>query len=291
MNKDPNIRIKEEGKEGPGYDNLLKIAVIAAIEAGNLVMSYYKNKQNKVRLKWDLSPVTEADREAGKLITERLAQSGINIISEEAKKPSYRIRKNWAMSWIIDPIDGTRDYIAGGNDFTVNIGLAAGNEIKLGVIYIPVSGELFYGIKGVGAYKQNISSGAFDDNIAGKQYKISPMGENGKIVVVTSRSDFDIKTKKYIESIQRKFGNIEIIRRGSSIKYCLVAEGKANLFPRLNIINEWDTAAGQAIAEASGCFVAGIDGSSPVRYNKKRMATPPNFVASNLNLLKKISDI
>jgi 3'(2'), 5'-bisphosphate nucleotidase len=274
------------------FENLLMLAAETAVEAGKAAMYYFKNSQNQIRLKRNFTPVTLADKEANLIITERLMKSGINVISEEGKIPKYKIRKQWDKVWIVDPIDGTREFIGGGSDFTVNIALVVGKEVKMGVIYVPVSRELYYGIKGEGAFKQVLDLHRFSpENLLDKRHSISPKIDEDKIVIVVSRSNFNFKTKNFINKIEKKFGEIEIIRRSSSLKFCLVAEGKANIFPRLNTINEWDTAAGQAIAEASGCFVAGLRDGLPTLYNKKFMVSPKNIVAGSKKIIVNLSQI
>jgi 3'(2'), 5'-bisphosphate nucleotidase len=239
-----------------------------------------------VRLKWDLSPVSDADKAVGKVISEKLRVTGINLVNEEESIPPYESRKSWERLWIVDPIDGTRAFISGGSEFSINIGLVESNIVKMGVIYIPTSCELFYGLKGVGAYKQNLAGKKVDNDLFSSLYTIYSDKKIEKLVIVSSRSNHDFKLKKYIEKIKNAYPSTEHIRCGSSIKYCMLAEGKANFFARFNTIKEWDTAAGQAIAEAAGCVVASIDAELPVLYNKKKMLTLPNLTISDIKILK-----
>jgi len=251
-------------------------------------MRYFNRKTKNVRLKRDLTPVTDADKEASRFISEKLLQGGINVISEEEKLPDYEIRKTWEKLWIIDPVDGTKEFIRGGNDFTVNIALITGNTVTLGVIFIPVAGELYYGLKGLGAFKQFIQPDGLDNNILAGKFRIFPEKDEERITVVTSKSHANHKTNRFIKKILKEYPTAKVTRRGSSLKYCLVAEGRATVFPRLSVINEWDTAAGQAIAEAAGCVVMQPDGISSVLYNKKILVTPENIVASSKRIMKKI---
>lgn len=268
---------------------LIRLAADVSLEAGALAMQYHGGKQLEVKLKGDFSPVTKADKEASRIITERLSVTGRNTISEEEKIPGYEIRKHWEEVWIIDPIDGTKEFIRGSGDFTVNIAFVTGNEVIMGVVYLPYFNELYYGIKGVGAFKQITDQHKLiETNMLSPELKITPRTEGGKLTVVTSTSHYNLKTRRFVDNIQKKNPFVEIVRRGSSLKYCLVAEGKADIYPRLSTIHEWDTAAGQAIAEASGCIVVGSDGSSPLCYNKKRLTTPPNIVAASQSIMKKL---
>lgn len=288
MDKNSNIRINEPTLPSIAYQELMLTAARAAIEAGELSLRFFKNESNKVKLKWDFSPVSDADKAVGQKINESLRGTGIHIISEEEKIPSYQVRRKWGKAWIVDPIDGTRDFIAGGTEFTVNIGLVESNRATMGVIYLPTTRELYYGLTGIGAFKQKIAEKELDPDLFSAHYSIGAKKENEKLVVVMSRSKYDLKLKRYIEKLTNDGHNVESIKCGSSIKYCLMAEGRANLFVRLNTIKEWDTAAGQAIAEASGCIVVGLDGESPVLYNKKKMLTLPNLTVSGVDVLKKI---
>jgi 3'(2'), 5'-bisphosphate nucleotidase len=286
MNNESNINIINPNLINPEYPELLKVAVKAAIEAGNLSMEYFGKKDNRVKLKWDLSPVSDADKAVGQTITEKLRTTGVNLISEEERIPPYKIRKNWDHLWIVDPIDGTRNFISGGSEFSINIGLIKSATVVMGVIYIPASQELFYGLKGVGAFKQRLSVKELDNDLFSSWFAIGADKKIEKLVIVSSRSNRDFKLRKYIEKIKLAYPATEHIRCGSSIKYCLMAEGKANLFARFNTIKEWDTAAGQAIVEASGCIVMNIDGDLPVLYNKKKMLTLPNLTISDIKILK-----
>jgi 3'(2'), 5'-bisphosphate nucleotidase len=274
------------------HKELLGLAISAAVEAGKLSMYYFKNTQNKVRIKKNLSPVTLADEEANRVIAGKLSETGINIISEESKIPKYKIRKNWEEVWVVDPIDGTREFINGGNDFTVNIALVSGNETRLGVIYLPASGELYYGIVGIGAFKHVLGAHEFfEGEMLQNRFSISPDAGETRIRIVATRSNYNNQTKKLINKIQEKFGDVEIIRRSSSLKFCLLAEGKANLFLRLNTINEWDTAAGQAIVEASGCFTSSLKKKSPILYNKKNMTSPGVIIAGSEKIIVNLSHL
>lgn len=271
------------------HTDLINIAIIAALDAGKLVMQYFNQTDKKIKLKWNFTPVTKADKEASILIIKLLKDTNIPIISEEEKIPSYDIRKTWDSFWIIDPIDGTNDFINGGKDFTVNIALVEGNDVKLGIIYVPVTGELFYGLDNVGSFKHTVKNHFIDTKELFKnENKINPTTYTDDLTIVASRSYINRKTQLFINDVKQYYDNFCIINRGSSLKFCLVAEGSANLYPRLSKINEWDIAAGHAIAKAAGCFIIQPDGISEVKYNSKRLCSPCFFVANNKNTVKKM---
>ncbi len=270
------------------YTDMLKVAIDASLEAGQLSMKYFLEKDKDVKLKKDLSPVTEADKMVGALITERLFGTGLNLINEEGEIPEYEVRKNWGAFWVIDPIDGTKEFIRGHNDFTVNIALVAGRHVKLGVIYAPASGELYYGAAPLGAYKHTVKGHVIgNQDILNDRFRIFARKETDGITIVASRLHMDYKTMLFIRQIRKNNSKVEVLQRGSSLKFCLMAEGLASLYPRFSRIKEWDIAAGHAIAEAAGCYVSQIDGCSPILYNSKSLKTPLYIVANSEYTMKK----
>jgi dTDP-4-dehydrorhamnose reductase/3'(2'),5'-bisphosphate nucleotidase len=258
-------------------DKNLKIAISASLYAGKEILTIY-NEDFTVDYKKDNSPLTEADMASNKIIVNKLKQTEIPIISEENKQLPYMERKNWDLCWIVDPIDGTKEFIKKNGEFTVNIALVENGITKLGIIYVPVTQELYYtNSKKTKAYKTIVS---VDDKLFEKllfrvEDEIKPVvAKEVKIKVVGSRSHMNDETIQYIEDLRKEYDEVEIVSKGSSLKFCLVAEGKAHLYPRFAPTMEWDTAAGQAICEAVGVKVISKQTNKSLLYNKENLLNP-----------------
>ena len=264
------------------YRIWLEKAIEASIKAGLVIMEVYHQTEMNVEIKSDNSPVTIADKRASKVILEDLKETGLPIISEEETIADYEVRKHWEKYWLIDPLDGTKEFIRRNTDFTVNIALIENNAPVMGVIYCPVTGELYWGVNGNGAYKYELKDVALGNEYILKSGVRLPLANNNdKIGIVGSRSHMNEKTQQFIDNFIKEHGEeqTEFIIRGSSLKFCMLAEGKAHVYPRFSNIMEWDTAAGHAIAEASGCTVTLIDNETPLQYNKECLYNP-FFIAS-----------
>jgi 3'(2'), 5'-bisphosphate nucleotidase len=252
----------------------LEIAIRAAITAGEEILKIYK-KDFKIEFKDDKSPLTEADLASNKIIMDKLKQTEIPIISEENKQIDYEVRKSWDQCWIVDPIDGTKEFIKKNGEFTVNIALVEKGVTKLGVIYVPVSKELYYtNSNKTKSYKTIISNEdkSFEKLLFKETDIIQPKAlDLSKIKVVGSRSHMNEETLKYFENLKKQFQEVEIVSKGSSLKFCLVAEGKADVYPRFAPTMEWDTAAGQAICESVGLKVMDQSTQKPMLYNRKNL--------------------
>jgi len=250
-------------------------SIEAAIKAGEEILNVFYSSDFDVEYKSDNSPVTVADIRASKKIEEILSGFNLPFLSEEEDIPSYKIRKNWDRFWMVDPLDGTKEFVNRRKDFTVNIALIENNYPVMGVIYIPVEKTIYYGAKGYGAFKGVCDSDSDPEDIIKSAIPIPFEHKREKYNVVGSRSHLTPETKAYFEKIKEEIGadNVEIIIRGSSLKMCVVAEGKADLYPRLSHIMEWDIAAGHAICEAAGCTVTQWNGSRLV-YNKESFYQP-----------------
>ncbi len=253
-------------------------AIKAAIEAGNEILEVYNSDDFQVEKKGDDSPLTLADRKAHLKIMEYLEKTDIPILSEEGRAIAYEERKDWKQLWIVDPLDGTKEFIKRNGDFTVNIALIESNQPVFGVIYVPVHKELFVGIKGKGAYKlidisnlDNISESL--NEIFQQGVKLPITDSSRSFTVVASRSHMSNETKEYIDELKEKHSNLQFSSRGSSLKLCAVAEGLADIYPRFAPTMEWDTAAGQAIVEAMGGTVKLVSGE-PLKYNRKELLNP-----------------
>lgn len=251
--------------------NNLSIAIQAAIEAGNEILKIY-NTDFGVQLKGDDSPLTQADMNANEVINNYLLPTEIPIISEENKQIDYQERKNWNRCWIVDPLDGTKEFIKRNGEFTVNIALVENGVPLLGVIYVPVSRTLYFtSADGKSAKKLFVNPENIDiEEIFNKATPILPQAEEEPIKIVGSRSHLNEDTKNFIEAIE-KTKKVEIVSKGSSLKFCLVAEGHAHIYPRFAPTMEWDTAAGDAICRAVGINVIDQTTQQALKYNKENL--------------------
>jgi 3'(2'), 5'-bisphosphate nucleotidase len=256
----------------------LKIAIEAAIEAGRSILEIYDSGIDfNIQNKDDNSPLTIADKASNAVINAFLEKTGVPIISEENRQIEYAVRSSWNLCWIVDPLDGTKEFIKRNGEFTVNIALCEKGVPILGVIYVPVTRELYYADVSIGkAYKTqlseshmtNIGFGLASDELAPAAF--SP----DRVRVVGSRSHMNPETEDFIKSLSLKHREVEIVSKGSSLKFCLVAEGKADVYPRYAPTMEWDTAAGSAIVEALGLQVISKETNKPLRYNKENLLNP-----------------
>ena len=260
---------------------LLLTAIQASIDAGKEILKVYQTDDFQVTTKDDKSPLTIADQKSNNKIMEYLQKIDIHILSEEGKEIPYETRKNWKRFWLIDPLDGTKEFIKKNGEFTVNIALIENNKPIMGVIYVPISGELYFGEKNFGAYKIMWSAKKtekFDEiilsNVMQNENKLPYKFAESKYTAVGSRSHKSAETEEYFEKLKNKHGEIEIISKGSSLKLCMVAEGKANIYPRLGPTMEWDTAAGHAIALAANCSVTIAYTNKELEYNKEKLLNP-----------------
>jgi 3'(2'), 5'-bisphosphate nucleotidase len=251
--------------------SLINSAIRASILAGKEILSVY-NSEFIVETKEDKSPLTEADKKAHHKILEVLNSTCIPVLSEEGKEIPFSERKNWSRLWIVDPLDGTKEFVKRNEEFTVNIALIENNFPIAGVIYVPVTGILYVGWNKNGAYKiettnENISW----SDVAIEKNKIPFSNTDSVFKVVASRSHMSSETENYIADLEKIHGKVELVSMGSSLKICLVAEGKANAYPRFAPTMEWDTAAGQAIAEAAGKYFIDWNTKSRMKYNRENL--------------------
>lgn len=257
----------------------LDVAVKAALLAGEEILKIYNDKSSDfgVEIKADNSPLTIADKMSNKVICEQLSSSCLPILSEEIKNDPYEERKNWDSLWVVDPLDGTKEFIKRNGEFTVNIALVKNGTPILGVIYIPVKKTLYFGAKTEGAYK--IEDFSFDkySGIGPLIKQSSPMpcySQEREYRVVASRSHLSIETEEFIEKRKKQYPNLEMVSVGSSIKICLICEGSADVYPRFAPTMEWDTAAGDAIARSMGLCCTLTDETTPLKYNKDNLLNP-----------------
>lgn len=259
--------------------HLLYIAINAAIRAGALIMKVYNSDDFQVNLKSDATPLTLADRLANEEIVNTLMKTRIPVLSEEGRNLLYEERKGWEYFWLVDPLDGTKEFIKRNGEFTVNIALVFQGYPIMGVIYVPVLNQLYFSLKGVGSFKVNgienpISDQAQIDTLISTSDKLPLPKDNPAYTIVASRSHLSSETKEFIDKQLKEKEDVEIIARGSSLKICMVAEGNADIYPRFGTTTEWDTAAGQAIAEEAGCVMQSLDDGNRLVYNKEDIENP-----------------
>ena len=250
----------------------LRTAIEASIAAGNSIMEIYRGNDFQVENKEDDSPLTIADRKANEIINEFLIPHNIPIISEENRQIDYEERRQWEQCWIVDPLDGTKEFIKKNDEFTVNIALVQNGKPLLGVIYAPALNTLYYGlVSDSKAYRFSVPNEEFHiDHILENAEEIKPATNAEQLKVVGSRSHMNEDTQRFIEDLKLSHGeNIEIVSKGSSLKFCLVAEGEAHIYPRFAPTMEWDTAAGHAICEAVGLKCIFKETGEPMTYNRK----------------------
>jgi 3'(2'), 5'-bisphosphate nucleotidase len=230
-----------------------------------------QSRDFEVSYKSDQSPLTEADTISNEMILNflRSETSVSDIISEENKSVPYESRKDWDYYWLIDPIDGTKEFSKGGDDFCINIALCKGDEPVFGYVARPATGDQYYAIQGRGAFKngERIITGRSDRN---------------NLRVVASKSHMNDETKNFVENLSDSYG-VSLVNVGSSLKFCLIAEGEADIYPRFGPTMEWDTCAPQIIAEESGADVFLASNLLPMSYNKESLLNP-FFIVTNTNI-------
>ena len=268
----------------PSTHDLLGQAVDAAFAAGQAILSLYADAGN-VEYKADHSPLTAAARAAHAVIMAALRRAdGYPVLSEEGREMPLAERAAWPRFWLVDPLDGTKEFLKRNGEFTVNIALIEAGSPVLGVVCAPVPGTVYAGISGVGAWKAEAGPNcrAAADLLAGgaapnPHWTALPLPRAetaGPVRVVASRSHLNDDTRAFIAGVEKEHGPVTLVSIGSSLKLCLVAEGSAEVYPRLAPTSEWDTAAGQAVVEAAGGTVANYETGKPLRYNKPSLLNP-----------------
>lgn len=260
-------------------NQLLHSAIQASLDAGKAILDIYYSSDFGIELKADDSPLTLADLASHKIIFESLTASGIPILSEEGKSIPYLTRKNYTKLWIVDPIDGTKEFIQKNGDFTVNIALVENGSPILGVIYAPALSELYYASP-EGSFKASgiLPTTTLDDiqkiceplptrNLSKEGYRI-----------VASRSHLSKETSQFIDNLSFYHDQIVTVSRGSSIKLCLIAEGSAHCYPRFSPTMEWDIAAGHAICKYSGAKIIDRVTGKEMVYNRENLVNN-SFIA------------
>ncbi len=249
----------------------MEIAIEASYYAGLEILKVY-NTPFAVEQKEDNSPLTLADKTAHKVIAAALESTDYPVLSEEGKSIPFGDRKEWNRFWMVDPLDGTKEFVKRNGEFTVNIALIENGVSIAGVIYVPVTGVMYFGISGKGAYRIegfNPEGKLESWMAAGKKLPLDLKREN--YTVVGSRSHKSPETAEAMEKLEKEHGELNIVSMGSSLKICLVADGSADIYPRYAPTMEWDTAAGHAIVKASGKEIYDYTTGKPMVYNKENL--------------------
>jgi 3'(2'), 5'-bisphosphate nucleotidase len=263
-------------------DNLLKLALSASVNAGQAIMDIYKSEDFEIQIKSDSSPLTKADLAAHNIIIEQLKESEIPILSEEDADIPFETRSKWKQFWLVDPLDGTKEFIKKNDEFTVNIALIEHGKPILGVVYLPVFKSVYFASKEIGSFfMKDIDTNNIEESIsnADKLPKTLP----STYTVVGSRSHMNTLTQEYFSNLKKQYGEIKIISKGSSLKLCMVADGSAHEYPRFGPTMEWDTAAGHAIALFSNAKVTKSDKKTCLSYNKEDLLNPHFIVKRNFS--------
>jgi 3'(2'), 5'-bisphosphate nucleotidase len=250
-------------------NDLLRGVVALAIEAGNAIMDIYNGPAFQVTHKEDKSPLTAADLASHAVIVKGLQELTPEwpVLSEESESTPYEVRSQWPLFWLVDPLDGTKEFLKRNGEFTVNIALVKGQTPVLGVVYAPASSKMYFAARGAGAFRQE----------NGRAVPIRVQRGPGQATrVIVSRTHGTDETELYT----KQYGNCEFVPMGSSLKFCLVAEGVADVYPRSGPTMEWDTAAAHCILDLAGGSVTATDGVR-LLYNKPSLLNP-GFLASGL---------
>lgn len=248
-----------------------------AINAGKAILKVYTSEDFGIEIKKDSSPLTLADSHSHETLVKGLSQLKIEgellpLISEEGNEPPYNERTNWKRYWLIDPLDGTKEFIKKNGEFTVNIALIEEGLPIAGFVYIPVSNTLYCGCNNLGSFKlveasKNIGSSVFAPAKRLQVHKYI----TGTVKVVASRSHVTPETENFILKLKKQFKNISLVSSGSSIKLCMIADNTAHMYPRFAPTMEWDTAAAHAVCRYAGATVLDYETKKEMKYNKKTL--------------------
>ncbi|MBE0641303.1 MAG: 3'(2'),5'-bisphosphate nucleotidase CysQ [Bacteroidales bacterium] len=258
---------------------LILKAIPGALRAGDAILTVYKESDLGIEIKPDNTPLTRADRSAHLIISEALSSTGLPMISEEGQDIPYTERQKWETFWLVDPLDGTREFIKRNGEFTVNIALVHAHYPVAGIVYAPVCGELYLGLGALGAWKVNaplhVSAEDWFDGTWMQAARRLPFPVDARpFTVVASRSHMNQETQEFIDDLRSRMPSLAVANRGSSLKTCLIAEGAADMYPRFGPTMEWDTAASQAVAEAAGITVIEAVTGRRLTYNKENLLNP-----------------
>jgi len=272
--------------------HFLVACVKSALVAGNAILEVYDGPDMEVEKKSDDSPLTLADRRAHEIIMKGIGNPHIPVLSEEGRKIPFKERSQWPRMWVVDPLDGTKEFIKRNGEFTVNIALVEEGVPTMGVVFVPVADGLYFADLEQGAFKiERCREVGIDEKRIETVNGIGSLIDNAvrlpvprdadrPFTIMGSRSHATPELEAYVEEMRREHGDVNFISAGSSLKICRVAEGAADVYPRLGPTMEWDTAAGHIIAECAGASVFRADNGEPLRYNKENMLNPWVFVSN-----------
>ncbi|PIE71434.1 MAG: 3'(2'),5'-bisphosphate nucleotidase [Deltaproteobacteria bacterium] len=261
-------------------------AAKSAFFAGEKILEVYGKADFGVAEKTDQTPVTDADRKAHAVIADMLAETGIPLLSEEGRDIPFEERRKWKHMWLVDPLDGTKEFIKRNGEFTVNIALIENGNPVFGVVHVPVKNRLYLGAAEWGACVSSPTEKMFRDpltwwesiqmseKLIPQVYSESDRAKKKPYVLVASRSHLTPEVEAFAETCRQRYPAVSFVSAGSSLKFCLLAEGSAHIYPRLGPTMEWDTAAGQAVAQAAGATVVEWVSREPLLYNKPSLKNP-----------------
>jgi len=266
------------------YEELILTTLLAAKRAGEAILDVY-GSDFAVEQKDDKSPLTLADKRSHEIIMDVLEQTitvddgTVPVLSEEGRGIPFDERKEWEYFWLVDPLDGTKEFVKRNGEFTVNIALIRKHKPVLGIIYIPVKDVFYFAAIDFGTYKLENSENLVDNlsikELLDKSQRLPLTNSNeSSITVIGSRSHTSEEFSEFVKLLNEKYEKVEFISSGSSLKLCLVAEGRADVYPRFGPTMEWDTAAGQAIVEQAEGRVMEVQTREPLRYNKENLLNP-----------------
>lgn len=261
---------------------LLPQTLNAAVRAGAAVMQIYEHRDD-----YDLSQyagnfrsITAADRAAHDALKRALGQTRIPILSEDGREMHYEERCNWELFWLVDPLDGTREFINGNNEFTINIALMENNICVASVVYVPYLHKIYFANKGYGSYvREDVAPDAaanytYEEIRQGARRLPLPTQRHDHPIVAISRSHNTPETYAHIDALRKRYPTLEVIEQGSSYKFCLLAEGAVDYYVRTTHTYEWDTAAGELILSETGGRLEALPDGAPFRYNKRDLQNP-----------------
>lgn len=251
-------------------------AIELALEAGSIIMDVYESHNLEVTYKADDSPLTRADMLSHNLLVNGLEKIGYPVISEEGDPELYNKRLDWPRYWLVDPLDGTKEFVKRNGEFTVNIALIENNKPVWGIIYAPVLLSLYAGIVGRGAWIwEHAQLNCFKNTDFIQRRQLLPLrSKNKSLIVIGSKSYLSDSTKKFIKRLERLEGNLEFISAGSSLKFCSIATGEADIYPRMDSIMEWDIGAGEAIVLAAGGIMVKWPEQTEIEFTASDMRSP-----------------
>jgi 3'(2'), 5'-bisphosphate nucleotidase len=252
--------------------DLLDLAIEASLKAGDAILNIYEQDTISSEIKDDNSPLTQADIASHETIMEYLNTTSIPVLSEEGRNIPYKERSTWELLWIVDPLDGTKEFIKRNGEFTVNIALIRDHMPILGVVYAPAIKELYFAESSLGAFKiTGVDSDMSPDYIQKASTQLPVRNTDRPFTVVASRSHLSEETSEFIEQLRKQHGEIQSISKGSSLKLCMVADGSADCYPRFAPTMEWDTAAGHTICKYAGYKVTDRVTEKEMIYNRENL--------------------